>query len=86
MLQLDGLTLAQDDFRLTADWSVAPGARVAVIGPSGAGKSTLLSAIAGFLAPAAGRILWQGQDLAALPPGRPAGHASCFRTRTCFRI
>lgn len=70
MLQLDRLVLEQDDFRLTADWTLPKGARAAVIGPSGAGKSTLLSAIAGFLAPAAGRILWQGQDLAALAPGR----------------
>lgn len=45
------------------------GARVALIGPSGAGKSTLLGAIAGFEVPAAGRILWQGRDLAPLTPG-----------------
>ena len=43
---------------------------VAVIGPSGAGKSTLLAAIAGFFAPASGRILCgTGSDLAALAPG-----------------
>ncbi|MES2146132.1 MAG: thiamine ABC transporter ATP-binding protein, partial [Pseudomonadota bacterium] len=35
MLHLDRVVLAQDDFRLTADWEVAPGARVAIIGPSG---------------------------------------------------
>jgi thiamine transport system ATP-binding protein len=40
-----------------------------VIGPSGAGKSTLLLAIAGFLAPARGRLTWQGQNLAPLSPG-----------------
>ena len=69
MLNLDRLKLEQDGFRLSADWSVPTGARVAVIGPSGAGKSTLLSAIAGFLAPASGRILWDGTDIAPLPPG-----------------
>lgn len=69
MLQLDRLTVTQGSFRLTADWSAASGSRIAVMGPSGAGKSTLLSAIAGFLAPAEGRILWQGQDLAGTPPG-----------------
>ena len=69
MLHLDHLGLVQDDFRLDADWSLPAGARVALVGPSGAGKSTLLSAIAGFLPPARGRILWQGQDMAALAPG-----------------
>lgn len=69
MLSLDALQLDQDGFRLSADWSVPTGTRVAVIGPSGAGKSTLLSAIAGFLAPAKGRILWNGTDIAPMPPG-----------------
>ena len=69
MLQLDRLTLKQGSFLLTADWSVAPGSRIAVMGPSGAGKSTLLSAIAGFLTPTEGRILWQGQDLVDVQPG-----------------
>ncbi|MEZ5798893.1 MAG: ATP-binding cassette domain-containing protein [Paracoccaceae bacterium] len=69
MLKLESLELRQGDFRLVADWQAAAGARIALIGPSGAGKSTLLAAIAGFLAPAAGRILWQGRDLGPLPPG-----------------
>ena len=69
MLALTDLTLAQGGFRLHADLSVTTGARVALIGPSGAGKTTLLSAIAGFLAPARGRILWNGADITALPPG-----------------
>lgn len=69
MLTLEGVVLVQDDFRLTADWSVAPGAKVAIIGPSGAGKSTLLAAIAGFFAPVAGQIAWDGQDLGPLAPG-----------------
>ena len=68
-LQLEALTIRQGDWTLTADLTVPRGATVALMGPSGAGKSTLLSAIAGFLAPDAGRILWDGQDLAPLPPG-----------------
>ncbi len=69
MLTLEGLVLEQGGFRLTADWQARPGSRVAVIGPSGAGKSTLLMAIAGFLPPARGRVLWQARDLGPLPPG-----------------
>lgn len=68
-LTLDKLHIRQDGFTLTADWSVPKGARVAVIGPSGAGKSTLLSTIAGFLAPEAGRILWDGAAMDRLAPG-----------------
>lgn len=69
MLQLDRLRLTEPGFALTADLSVPQGARVAVIGPSGAGKSTLLNAIAGFVTPTAGRVLWEGQDLSGQSPG-----------------
>lgn len=68
MLTLEGLVLEQGGFRLEADLTVKAGGITAVMGPSGAGKSTLLSAIAGFLAPASGRILWQGQDITGLDP------------------
>ncbi|GAB1361511.1 ATP-binding cassette domain-containing protein [Rhodobacter sp.] len=69
MLRLEGVVLAQGNFRLGADWQVETGALVALIGPSGAGKSSLLSAIAGFFPPVAGRILWDGQVLDPAPPG-----------------
>ena len=74
MLRLEGLEIAQGSFRLSADLEVPRGAAVAVMGPSGGGKSTLLAAIAGFLAPVAGRVLWDGRDLGPLGPGaRPVG-------------
>lgn len=69
MLTLERLDIVQGDFRLTADWAVPQGARVALIGPSGAGKSTLLSVIAGFFAARAGRVLWEGADLTGKAPG-----------------
>jgi len=70
MLKLEGADIRKGTFRLEADLEIAGGARVAVIGPSGAGKSTLLEAVAGFQPLAAGRILWQGRDLAPLGPGK----------------
>ena len=74
MLRLDRLELQVGGFRLSADLEVPRGASVAVMGPSGGGKSTLLAAIAGFLPPASGQVLWDGRDLGPLPPGdRPVG-------------
>lgn len=70
MLTLDALCITQGSFTLSADLTVQKGALVSVLGPSGAGKSTLLAAIAGFIAPTEGRILWEGTDLAPLPPGK----------------
>jgi thiamine transport system ATP-binding protein len=83
MLQLDRLTLAQGSFRLSADITLATGSRTAVMGPSGGGKSTLLATIAGFVAPASGRILWFGADITATPPGdRPV--AILFQNHNLF--
>ena len=83
MLHLDRLVLRLGSFTLKADWSLESGALAAVIGPSGAGKSTLLMALAGFLSPAEGRILWDGQDITALPPAqRPV--AMLFQDQNLF--
>ncbi|MCA1336188.1 ATP-binding cassette domain-containing protein [Pseudooceanicola marinus] len=68
-LHLKRVELMQGDFRLSADFALGAGARVAVLGPSGAGKSTLLGAIAGFLDPVAGQILWDGARIDRLAPG-----------------
>jgi thiamine transport system ATP-binding protein len=74
VLRLEGLELAQGDFRLSANLEVPRGAFVAVMGPSGGGKSTLLATVAGFLPPVRGRVLWEGRDLGPFPPGeRPVG-------------
>jgi putrescine transport system ATP-binding protein len=47
---------------------IAAGEFFALLGPSGCGKTTLLRMLAGFEAPDAGRILLDGQDIAALLP------------------
>lgn len=52
-------------------FSLAAGERLALVGPSGCGKSSLLRAIAGFMEPSAGRLLFEGQAKPAKPdPGR----------------
>lgn len=42
----------------------------AVIGPNGAGKTTFVSLISGRIAPSSGSILFEGQDVTALPAFR----------------
>jgi branched-chain amino acid transport system ATP-binding protein len=54
---LNGLTLG-----------VARGTVTGIIGANGAGKSTSLKTIFGFLRPRAGRIVFDGRDIASLPP------------------
>ncbi|HLY12028.1 MAG TPA: ABC transporter ATP-binding protein [Planctomycetota bacterium] len=48
--------------------AVEPGEWIALLGPSGAGKTTLLRAIAGLVAPDAGRVLLDGRDAGSLAP------------------
>lgn len=69
MLRLEGLTIAQGDFRLAAEMSLAQGQKYAVIGPSGAGKSTLLGALCGFVPLVGGKLLWNDTDITDADPG-----------------
>lgn len=48
--------------------SVDAGQFVAVVGPNGAGKTTLFKTISGIVRPRAGRISFEGVDLATVPP------------------
>jgi len=49
---------------------VGAGEIVALVGSNGAGKTTLLRCIAGLVRPRAGRIRWDGEDVAGVLPHR----------------
>ena len=88
LLQIDGLSkrfggvVASDEISL----SVPQGELHAVIGPNGAGKTTLIGQLAGELAPDAGRIRFEGQDVTALPTYRRSqlGLARSFQITSLF--
>lgn len=52
------------------DYSVSEREVVAVLGANGSGKSTSLNTISGFVAPTAGRIVFDGVDITSLPAHR----------------
>ena len=68
LLAVDGVSLTLERGRLHA-----------VIGPNGAGKSTLINLLSGELPPTAGRILFDGQDIARWPAWK-RGQAGIGRT------
>ena len=65
MLKVDGLTCASGKVMAVRDLTmeVRQGELVTLIGTNGAGKTTTLKAISGVLAPAAGRIEFEGEDI-----------------------
>ncbi len=46
--------------------AIEPGARIGLAGPSGSGKTSLLHVFAGLLRPEAGKVVWNGTDIATL--------------------
>jgi branched-chain amino acid transport system ATP-binding protein len=57
-----------------AAFSIGRSVITGLIGPNGAGKSTVLNAIAGFIKPSSGSIIFDGQHIAGLPSHRVARH------------
>ncbi len=70
MLKIEGLCVAYGRFEVLEGISLAvsPGSVVTLVGANGAGKSTTLMAISGLRQVTSGRILFEGKDIAGLPP------------------
>ncbi len=68
MLQGEALAAIRGDRGLFAGLSfeLAPAELLYVNGPNGSGKTTLLRMLCGMVLPAAGRVLWDGQEIGAL--------------------
>ena len=62
------------------DISLLPGEFLSLVGPSGCGKTVLAYTIAGLSRPSFGRVLVNGCDMTALPPGRRELGAVFFDT------
>ncbi|HWX11289.1 MAG TPA: ABC transporter ATP-binding protein [Trinickia sp.] len=65
-LQIRNLRTGYDKVDVLHDVSidVAPGKITCILGANGAGKTTLIRSILGLTPPRAGRVLWNGADLA----------------------
>ena len=65
LLVVRGLEVAYDKAKVLfgVDFHVSRGEIVALLGTNGAGKSTLLSAVCGLVKPAAGTVMFDGEDI-----------------------
>ncbi len=72
---------AVDDLSLT----LAPGESLGLVGESGCGKSTLVRLVARLLDTSEGRVLFDGEDLAAIPAQRFAKSAQRAAIQMVFQ-
>ncbi|EJW11049.1 Branched-chain amino acid transport ATP-binding protein LivF [Rhodovulum sp. PH10] len=88
MLEVEGLVCRYGKVAAVQDLSitVARGELVSLIGTNGAGKTTTLKAISGILPPAAGRIVFEGEDITRASARRilQLGIAHCPEGRRVF--
>ncbi|MGV6849584.1 MAG: ABC transporter ATP-binding protein [Marinibacterium sp.] len=68
------------------DFSLESGEVRALIGPNGAGKTTFVGLLCGRIAPSAGRVIFDGADITALPAHRRIrlGMAYTFQITSIF--
>ncbi|BDZ65935.1 ABC transporter ATP-binding protein [Agromyces mangrovi Wang et al. 2018] len=88
MLSLNGVGLTIGGARILHEvtLSVPHGEMLGVIGPNGAGKTTLFNVVSGLLAPTAGSVELDGQDVTKEPIHRRAavGLGRTFQTSSVF--
>ena len=88
MLTVEGLKCRYGKVAAVRDLSleVRKGELVSLIGANGAGKTTTLKAISGVLAPSAGRIVFEGEDITRASARRvlELGIAHCPEGRRMF--
>ena len=67
------------------DFDVPRGSIVSLIGPNGAGKTTFFNMLTGVYTPTSGEILFDGRDVAGLPP-HAVTHLGVGRTFQNIRL
>ncbi|MFB3049519.1 MAG: ABC transporter ATP-binding protein [Acidimicrobiia bacterium] len=72
MLEVSGLAAGYggSDVVKDVDFHIDPGEAVMIIGSNGAGKTTLFRTVIGLLAPSAGEVRFEGEDIAGMPAQR----------------
>jgi len=88
VLKVEGLTCRYGKITAVSELSleVHRGELVSLIGANGAGKTTTLKAISGLVAPAAGRLVFEGEDITGASARRilELGIAHCPEGRRVF--
>lgn len=79
MLEISSVTAGYGDAMVLHDVtvSVPAGSVVALLGPNGAGKTTLLRTATGLVAPRAGAVILDGEDVTREPPHVRARRGLC---------
>jgi len=72
ILTLEGVNKSFDGFKAINDLNfyMDEGELRVIIGPNGAGKSTFFNCLTGVIGPTSGRVLFNGENIAGLPPNR----------------
>ena len=88
LLQVESLSIAFGGVKAVdkVSFTVEPGEIFTIVGPNGAGKSTIFNLISRLYEPSTGRIIFDGQDITALPAHEVAsrGIARTFQNIELF--